>query len=114
VDTVEKGLGRQKIPEHADEDDKGDRDPELGFKHWLPQRLSALLMASATSSPAGAMPVSRSTIAPAASPAMLRTFPIAADRDPAMVFSASAIRALRFASTSLRRPFAAALGPSPG
>src|SRR5262249_31970765 len=108
VDTLEQELVRYETTEHADEDDEGDRAPELGFKHWLPQRLSALLMASATSSPAGAMPVSRSTIAPAASPAMLRTFPIAADRVPAMVFSASAIRALSFASTSLRRASAAA------
>src|SRR5262249_9144395 len=100
VDTLEQELVRPEITEHADEDDKGDRDPELGFNHWLPQRLSALLMAAAPSPPAGAMPVSRSTIAPAASPAMLRTFPIAADRVPAMVFSASAIRALSFASTS--------------
>src|SRR5262245_10478670 len=108
VDTLEQALVRPEITEHADEDDKGDRDPELGFKHWLPQRLSARLMASATSSPPGAMPVSRSTIAPAASLAMLRTFPIAADRVPAIVFSASAIRAWSFASTSLRRASAAA------
>ena len=52
VDALEQELVHPEITEHADEDDKGDRDPELGFKHWLPQRLSALLTASATSSPA--------------------------------------------------------------
>src|SRR5262249_48259065 len=52
VDALEQELVRPEITEHADEDDKGDRDPELGFKHWLPQRLSALLTASVTSSPA--------------------------------------------------------------
>src|SRR5262249_31060650 len=96
VDALEQELMRPEITEHADEDDKGDRDPEPGSKIGLPQRLGAWLTVSVPSPPAGAMPVSRSTIAPAASLAMLRTFPIAADRVPAIVFSASAIRALSF------------------
>src|SRR5262249_45606173 len=108
VDTLEQELVRPEITEHADEDDKGDRDPELGFEHRLPQRLRAWLMAWATSSLPGDIPDKRSTIAPAASLAMLRTLPIAADRFSAMVFSASAIWAWSFASTSLRRASAAA------
>src|SRR5262249_53668544 len=108
VDALEQKLVRPEITEHADEDDKGDRDPELGFKHRLPQRLRAWLMAWATSSLAGDIPVNRSTIAPAASLAMLRTLPIAADRFSAIVFSDSAIWAWSFASTSLRRASAAA------
>src|SRR5262245_46778290 len=61
--------------------------------NWLPQRLSTLLTASLTSSLAGAMPVSRSTIAAAASLATPCTFAMAADRVAAMVFSASATQA---------------------
>ena len=47
------------------------------------------------------MPISRSTIAAAASAAMPRTLVIAADRVAAMVFSASAIWALSLASSVL-------------
>src|SRR5262249_10964264 len=75
---------------------------------WLPQRLSTLLTASSTSSLAGATPVSRSTIATAASLATPCTFAMAADRVAAMVFSASATRLASLASTSLRRASAAA------
>src|SRR5262245_62528897 len=96
------------IDEHADKDDEGDGDPELGFKHRFPQRLMASPTARPTSSDAGAMPVNRSTMAPAASLAILRTFASAADRVPAIAFSASAIRAWSLASTSLRRASAAA------
>src|SRR5262245_40905410 len=53
---------------------------------WLPQLLSTWLAASLTSSLAGAMPVSRSTIAAAASLATPCTFAMAADRVAAMVF----------------------------
>src|SRR5262249_7863158 len=108
VDAPDQPLVRLHIAEHANKDDEGDGDPELGFKHGLSQRSIALLTAWLTSSFAGAVPVSRSTMAPAVSLAMLRTFAIAADRFSAMDFSASAIRAWSFPSTSLRRASAAA------
>src|SRR5262249_55574415 len=68
------------------------------------QRLSAVPTASVISWLAGVTPVSRSTIAPAASPAMARTFVIAADRVAAMAFSASAMRDPSLASASLPPP----------
>src|SRR5262249_60983406 len=105
-------LVRLEIAEHANKDDESDRDPELGFKHRRPQRLRALLTAWPTSSLAGATPVSRSTMAPAASRAMPRRFAIADERVAAMAFSASPIRPCSFASTSLR-PGAAPPPPPP-
>src|SRR5207237_4751778 len=98
VDALEQELVHPEITEHADEDDKGDRDPELGFEHRLPQRLRAWLMACATSSIAGDIPVKLSTIAPAASLAMLRTLPLADNPFPALIFSASRIWDWTYAS----------------
>src|SRR5262249_59848701 len=106
-DALDQALVRLEIAEHANKDDESDRDPELGFKHRRPQRLSTLLTAWPTSSLAGATPVSRSTMAPAVSTAMSRRFAIAEERVAAMAFSASAIRSCSFASTSLRRASAA-------
>src|SRR5215470_3595032 len=108
VDALHQRLVHAEIAEHAHEDDEGDGNPEFGFEHRLSQRLSTLLTASVTSWAAGAVPVSRSTIAAAASLAMPRTFAMAADRVVAIVFSASAIRVASFASTSLRRASASA------
>src|SRR5262245_16278675 len=108
VDALHKSPVRPDICQHADEDNEGDSYPEFSFEHRCPQRLSTLLTALATSSLAGAMPVSRSTIAGAVSLAILCTFAIAAERVAAMVFSASAMWALSFASTSFRRASAAA------
>src|SRR5262245_36232726 len=108
VDAFHKSPVRSDIRQRADEDNEGDSYPEFGFEHRRPQRLSTLLTAWATSSLAGATPVSRSTIAGTVSLAILCTFAIAADRVAAMVFSASAMCALSLASTSLRRASAAA------
>src|SRR5712691_7131437 len=108
VDAFHQQLVHPEIAEHAHENDEGDGNPEFCFEHGLSQRLSALLTASPTSWAAGAIPVSRSTIAAAASLAMPPTFTMAADRVAAMVFSASAIRVASFASTSLRRASATA------
>ena len=78
------------IGEHAHQDDEGDGDPEFRFvehRHYPFKDASTALF---TASPSGITPVSRCTIAAAASAAMPRTLLIAASRVAAMVFSASA------------------------
>src|SRR5262249_25048477 len=112
IDTVEHDLLDAEIDQHADEGQKRDRHPGFGFKHRIAQLLRTAPTAASTSGCAGATPISRSTIAPAASAAMPRTFVIAADFRSAMVFSASAMRALSVASSSLRLASAAAASRS--
>ena len=73
-----------------------------------PQRLSASSTAAATAGAGGAVPISRSTIAPAASTAMPRTFAMAAVLVAAICFSASASCVLSLASSALRRSSASA------
>src|SRR5262245_65785106 len=70
VDALHQRLVHAEIAEHGDKDDERGGDPEFGFEHGVPQRLSTLPTASATSWLAGAVPVSRWTIAAAASLAM--------------------------------------------
>src|SRR6478736_293867 len=107
VDALHHPLVHLEIAEHANENDEGYGHPKFGFEHRSSQRLSTFLTASATSSFAGVTPASRWTMAGAVSLAMPCTFAIAADRVPAIAFSASAMRAWSFASTSLRRASAA-------
>src|SRR5262245_54742540 len=78
VDAFHKSPVCADVCQHADEDNEGDSYPEFSFEHRRPQRLSTLVTAWATSSLAGAMPVSRSTIAGTVSLAILCTLAIAA------------------------------------
>ena len=87
VDELDHHLVHAEIDEPAEKDHEGHRYPEFGveLEHLGPQRLRASATAAATMSRlAGAMPISRSTIAAAASVAMPRTLAIAADLVAAM------------------------------
>src|SRR5262249_40872753 len=109
VERVQEELVDAEVDQYADEDHEGDGDPGFGFsEHLCPQRLSTSATAASTSRLAGADPVRRCTIAPAASVAMPLTLVMAADRRAPEVFSASATVALRLASSALRALSAAA------
>src|SRR5262249_11134927 len=98
--------------QHADEGHEGDRHPGFGFEHGVAQFFRTDATAASTSSDVGVAPISRSTIALAASVAMPRTLAIAADLRSPMTFSASAMRALSVESSSLRLASAAAASRS--
>ena len=78
------------IGEHAHQDDEGDGDPEFRFGEHRSYPFKDASTALSTDLPSGDTPVSRCTMAAAASAAMPRTLLIAASRVEAMVFSASA------------------------
>src|SRR6476619_1410505 len=107
IDALHHELVHLEIAEDANEDNEGYGDPEFSFEHVRSQCLSTFVTASATSSLAGVTPASRCTMAGAVSLAMPCTFAIAADRVAAIAFSASAVWAWSFVSTSLRRASAA-------
>src|SRR4029077_7627514 len=121
VDALHHELVHLEIAEDANEDNEGYGDPEFSFEHVRSQCLSTFVTASATSSLAGVTPASRCTMAGGVSLAMPRKFAIPAcvagggssaipgafaipgDRVSGIAFSASAMPAWSFASTSLRR-----------
>src|SRR5215510_6283390 len=98
-------MGAQ-IGQDAQEDHECNGHPSFRiaqqFHCLFRQLLSASLTAATTVVSAGAVPISRSTMALAASAAMLRTFAMAACLVPAMTFSASASLALSCFSSFLR------------
>src|SRR6266567_3806203 len=98
---------RPDVAEQRHEHEEGDADPELGFEHGYPS--SASSTAALTAESAGTAPISRSTIAAAASTAIACTLAMAADLVAAMVRSAAASLALSSDSSVLRRSSASAL-----
>src|SRR5262249_48871542 len=107
---VERGENhpmRPDIAHEGDEDEKRGRDPELGFEHGY--SLSASSTAVLTAAADGAVPIRRSTIAAAASPAIARTLAIAEDFVAAIARSAPASLAFSSDSSALRRSSASAL-----
>src|SRR5262249_26447199 len=104
VEPIEHQLGYSEIDQDADEDEESDRDPELGCgeerEHRCTYRFKAASTACSTTAPVGVVPISRSTIAAAASTAMPRTLAIAAVLVASMLRSASAILVLSSASSA--------------
>src|SRR5262245_23291767 len=94
------------IGEDAQEDHERNGYPSFRiaeqFHCLFRQLLSASLTAAITALSAGVVPISRSTMALAASAAMLRTFAMAACLEAPMIFSASASLALSCSSSFLR------------
>src|ERR1700681_3867347 len=90
IERLQHGAVDAEIREYAHQDDEGDGDPEFRFGEHQSYPFKDASTALFTDLPSGSTPVSRCTIAAAASAAMPRTFFIAASRVAAMVFSASA------------------------
>src|SRR5438045_1836980 len=78
IDAFDRHIVDTEITEHAEKDEERDGDPEFSFQHRSLYCLIAAAAASATSPAEGADPMSRSTIAAAASLAIPPTLPIAA------------------------------------
>ena len=82
---------RPDVAEERHEHEEGDGDPELGFEHGYPS--SASSTAALTAESAGTAPLSRSTIAAAASAAIRN--PSAADGQfPRLIFGFAVTEAL--------------------
>src|SRR5260370_25847677 len=96
------------IGEHAHQDDKGDGDPEFRFVDHRRYPFKDASTALSTALPSGARPVSRCTMAAAASAAMPRTLRIAASRVDPIVLSASASLCVSRSSSLLRSALDAA------
>src|SRR5207237_589737 len=94
VERVENAAVQAHIDRDGDENDESDRDPEFGVDHRSPHRLTLASTALSTAARAGCEPISRSTIAAAASTAMPRTLASAACLVAPIVFSASLSLAL--------------------
>jgi len=90
IQRLQHGAVDAEVREHAHQDDEGDGDPEFRLGEHLSLSFNVASTALFTERRSGATPVSRCTIAIAASEAMLRTLLIAASRVAPMVFSASA------------------------
>src|ERR1700689_3786594 len=90
------------IGDYAPQDDEANGDPEFRFGEHRAYPFKVASTARPTDAPSGATPVSRCTIAAAASVAMPRTLLIAASRVEAMVFSASASLSASRSSSVLR------------
>src|SRR3984893_17201047 len=109
VQRLEHGAVDAEVSEHPHQDDEGDGDPEFRFFEHQDYPFKEASTALLTVLRSGARPVSRCTIAMAASEAMLRTLLIAASRVAAMVFSASASLTDSRSSSVLRSASEAAL-----
>src|ERR1700678_3326030 len=109
IERRQHGAVNAVIDEHADQDDEGDGDPEFRFgeHRFYPYKYAATAWSSDL--PSADTPVSRCTIAAAASAAMPRTLPIAVRRVEAMVVSASASLTASCCSSVLRSASEAAL-----
>src|ERR1700686_3308121 len=90
------------IAKYPHQDDEGDGDPEFRFGEHRHYPFKDASTAISTDLPSGSRPVSRFTIAEAASAAMPRTLLIAVSRVAAMVFSAWASLAESWSSSVLR------------
>src|SRR5450631_2580219 len=97
------------VSEHSHQDDEGNGDPEFRFGEHRTYPFKDASTALSTDLPSGSTPVSRCTIAAAASAAMPRTLLIALSRVDAMVFSASASLTDSASSSFLRSASDAAL-----
>src|ERR1700727_1871848 len=100
------------ISEYAHQDDEANGDPEFRFGEHRAYPFKVASTACPTDAPSGATPVSRWTMAAAASVAMPRTFLIAASRVEAMGFSASASLSDNRSSSVLRSASEAAFSVS--
>ena len=109
IERRQHGAVDAEIGEHAHQDDEGDGDPEFRFGEHRAYPFKDASTALSTDLPSGGTPVSRCTIAAAASAAMPRTLLIAASRVEAMVFSASASLTDSRSSSVLRSASDAAL-----
>src|SRR4051812_13281797 len=93
IESLEQGPAAACVNDDSDEDEKGDGDPEFRlFEHGCPQAERVRSSVASTAARSGAWPVSRSTMAVAASAAMPRTLAMA-----------SAVRALMADSEAARR-----------
>src|SRR6202171_3700391 len=102
IERCQHGAMDADIAEHAHQDDEGDGDPEFRFGEHRHYPFKDASTALPTDLPSGSRPVSRCTIAEAASAAMPRTLLIAVSRVAAMVFSAWASLAESWSSSVLR------------
>src|SRR5258707_7184100 len=109
IERLQHGAMDASIGEHAHQDDEGDGDPEFRFVDHRRYPFKEVSTARFVVLPSGSTPVSRCTIAAAASAAMLRTLLIAASRVAAMVFSASTSLWASRSSSLLRSASDAAL-----
>src|SRR5690606_1115474 len=102
-------LGHPGHHHDGDEDQQADGDPQLGIGDVVEMagqeggHQTAPLIAAASSASVALEPVRRSSMAPAASAAMVATLVMAASRVLAMALSASAMRAFTTASSAARR-----------
>src|SRR5258708_35491917 len=108
IERLQHGAVNAEIGEHAHQDDESDGDPEFRFVEHRNYPFNDASTALSTALPSGMMPVSRCTMAAAASAAMPRTLRMAASRVEAMVFSASASLTESRSSSVLRSASAAA------
>src|SRR6478672_293646 len=102
IEGLEHRAMNAEIGEHGHQDDEGDGDPEFRFGEHRDYPFKDASTALSTDLPSGTRPVSRCTIAAAASAAMPRTLLMAASRVEAMVFSAPASLSDSFSSRVLR------------
>src|SRR5258708_28930226 len=109
IERLQHGAMDAEIAEQAHQDDEGDGDPEFPFEEHRHYSFKETSTARPVVLPSGCTPVSRCTIAAAASAAMLRTLLIAPSRVAAMVFSASMSLCVKRCSSVLRSASDAAL-----
>src|SRR3954467_4523040 len=114
VESLRHGAQAADLPQDRGEDEEGDGDPGFGFEEHRPGPYRTMLRSSAASTAArcGASPVSRATIAVAASAAMPRTLVIAAAVRLEIVPSDAAIMVLSSASSAFRLTSASAASAS--
>src|ERR1700676_1808096 len=108
IERLQHGAMDAEIREYAHQDDEGDGDPEFRFGEHQDYPFKDASTAPSIALPSGTTPVSRCTIAAAASAAMPRTLRIAASRVAAMAFSASTSLCVNRSSRVLRSALDAA------